>query len=97
MCQSIELCIVSGMAGWQAQGIRRLREAREGLSDDGQREGEVGADCGRKVEKKRKWLMLIFVSLSCKVVAIESNLGVGMCPKSTCTWGHIRYSSSLVV
>ena len=65
------------MAGWQAQWIRRLREAREGLSDDGQREGEMGADFGRKVEKKKKWLILSFVSLSCKVVAIESNLLAG--------------------
>ena len=56
---------------------RRLREAWEGLSDDGQREGEMGADFGRKVEKKKKWLILSFVSLSCKVVAIEINLGLG--------------------
>ena len=76
-CQSIELCIVSGRAGWQAQWRRRLREAWEGLSDDGQREGEMGADFGRKVEKKKKWLILSFVSLSCKVVAIESNLLAG--------------------
>ena len=76
-CQSIELCIVSGRAGWQAQWRRRLREAWEGLSDDGQREGEMGADFGRKVEKKKKWLILSFVSLSCKVVAIESNLELG--------------------
>ena len=90
-CQSIELCIVSGRAGWQAQWIRRLREAWEGLSDDGQREGEMGADFGRKVEKKKKWLILSFVSLSCKVVAIESNLGLGG------NIPHIRHSSSLVV
>ena len=76
-CQSIELCIVSGRAGWPAQLKRRLREAWEGLSDDGQREGEMGADFGRKVEKKKKWLILSFVSLSCKVVAIESNLLAG--------------------
>ena len=40
----------------------------------------MGADFGRKVEKKKKWLILSFVSLSCKVVAIESNLGGGICP-----------------
>ena len=37
----------------------------------------MGADFGRKVEKKKKWLILSFVSLSCKVVSIESNLGLG--------------------
>ena len=37
----------------------------------------MGADFGRKVEKKKKWLILSFVSLSCKVVAIEGRDGRG--------------------